>query len=162
MSPNANVSLLLIFSSIAMALVLTLIPLPTWAAITRPAFFAATIAFWALMQPSRFGIISAWVCGMFLDASYGTPLGQHALALAAIAFVIARVKEFYWGIPLIQQSLTMLPIFVLYEFILFWIDGAYGRAVDPIWRWSPVLSTAIIWPLWVLILERFAAIEVQS
>ncbi len=162
MSPNANVSLLLIFSSIAFALVLTLIPLPVWAAISRPAFFAATVAFWALMQPHRFGVISAWVCGLFLDASYGTPLGQHALALAIVTFVIARFKDFYWSIPLIQQSLTLLPVFALYEFILFWIDGVSGRAVDPLWRWLPVLSTTIVWPFWVLALERFATIEVQS
>ena len=88
MSPNANVSLLLIFSSIAMALVLTLIPLPHWIAIARPAFFAATVVYWALMEPRRFGVISAWICGMFLDASYGTPLGQHALALAIVTFVV--------------------------------------------------------------------------
>lgn len=162
MSPKANVSLLLIFSSMALALVLTLIPLPNSVAVGRPAFFAATAIFWAMMQPRRFGIISAWVCGMFLDASYGTPLGQHALALALAAFVVNRLKDLYWGFPILQQSVALLPVFALYEFVLFWIDGASGRTVEPLWRWLPVVSTTLFWPFWVLVLERFAAIDVQS
>lgn len=162
MSPNAHVSLLLIFSSIAIALVLTLIPLPPWAAVARPAFFPATVIFWALMQPRTFGVVSAWICGMFLDASYGTPLGQHALALAAASFVVFRFKDLYWSFPLLQQSVALVPVFMLYEFVLFWIDGASGRYVEPLWRWLPVATTVLIWPIWVLLLERFAAIEVKS
>lgn len=162
MAPAGNVSLLLIFSSVAMALVLTLLPLPTWIAIARPAFFAATVIYWALMAPRQFGVISAWVCGLFLDTSYGTPLGEHALALAAAAFLVSRLKDLYWSFPLVQQSVALFPVFALYEFVLFWIDGASGRAVDPMWRWLPVLSTMAIWPLWSVLLERFAAVEVKS
>lgn len=162
MAPAGNVSLLLIFSSIAMALVLTLIPLPPWIAIARPAFFAATVIYWALMVPQQFGVVSAWVCGLFLDVSYGTPLGQHALALAAATFLVFRLKDLYWSFPLIQQSVALFPVFALYEFVLFWIDGASGRVVDPLWRWLPVISTMVIWPLWSILLERFAAIDVKS
>lgn len=162
MTPNTSVSFLLIFSSIAMAMVLTLIPLPNWLAIGRPAFFAATVVFWALMQPRSFGVTSAWVCGLFLDTSYSTPLGEHALALAAAAFLVYRFKDLYWSLPLIQQGIALLPVFALYEFVLFWIDGVGNRDVDLLWRWLPVVSTAIIWPIWVLVLERFAAIEVKS
>lgn len=162
MTPNSPVSFLLMFSSIAIAMVLTLIPLPNGVAIIRPAFFAATVVFWALMQPRSFGVISAWICGLFLDTAYGTPLGEHALALATAAFLAFRLRKLYWSLPLIQQGVALLPVFALYEFVLFWIDGVGNRDVGLLWRWLPVASTVIIWPIWVLILERFAAIEVQS
>lgn len=162
MSPNAPVSLLLVFSSVALAMILTLIPLPAWIGIGRPAFFAATVVYWALMQPRSFGVISAWICGLFLDASYSTPLGEHALALAAAAFLVYRFRNLYWSLPLFQQGIALVPVFALYEFILFWIDGVGNRHVEPLWRWLPVATTAIIWPLWALVLERFAAIEVKS
>ena len=162
MTPNANVSLLLIFSSVAIALVLMLVPLPPWAAMARPAVFPATVIYWALMQPRRFNIISAWCCGLLLDASYSTPLGQHALALALAAFVVYRFKDLYWGFSLVQQSVALLPVFALYEFVLFWIDGVQDRSVDPLWRWLPVASTALFWPLWALMLERYADLEVKG
>jgi len=162
MTPNANASLLLVLGSVALSLVLVLIPLPASLAMGRPALYAATVVFWSLMQPGRFGVLTAWCAGLVLDVAYGTPLGQHALALALATFVANKCKDFLVDYPLIQQALVLLPIFGLYEFMLFWIDGVNGHDVDPLWRWLPALTTALAWPLWVLILERFTAAEAQG
>lgn len=161
MTPNSPVSPLLIVGSLALALVLMLIPLPPWAAMARPAFYPATVAFWALTQPRRFGVISAWVCGLLMDVVYATPLGQHALALAICAFAVFKLKELLWEFPVVQQSFVLLPVFLVYEFILFWIDGVSGRSVEPLWRWLPALTTAVIWPFWAVLLERTTGSEVS-
>jgi len=162
MTPVGNASLLLVLGSVALSLLLVLLPLPATMAMARPAFYAATVLFWSLMQPHRFGVLAAWCAGLVLDVAYGTPLGQHALALALATFVAGKCKDFLVDYPLVQQSLVLLPIFGLYEFMLFWIDGVNGRDVDPLWRWLPVFTTALAWPLWVLLLERFAAAEAKD
>lgn len=161
MNPNPPANPLLIVGSLALALVLMLVPLPDWVAMARPAFFPATVIFWALTQPDRFGVIAAWICGLLLDVVYTTPLGQHALALAVCAFAVFKLKDLLWDFPALQQTVVLLPLFLLYEFILFWIDGVNGRSVDPLWRWLPALSTVVIWPFWAGFLERIGRPEVS-
>lgn len=160
MIPNGPVNPLLIAGSLALALLLMLVPLPAWAAIARPAFYPATVLFWTLVQPARFGVFAAWVCGLLMDVVYGTPLGQHALALAVLAFAAFKLKDLFRDAPALQQSILLLPLLLVYEFILFWIDGVGGRSVDPLWRWLPALTTAAVWPLWVVLLERATGTEV--
>lgn len=152
---------LLIIGSLGLALVLMLIPLPDWLAIARPAFYPATVLFWTAAQPARFGVFAAWTCGLLLDVVYGTPLGQHALALAVCAFGLHRIADLFRNFPAVQQALVLLPLMLVYEFILFWIDGVSGRSVDPLWRWLPALTTAAIWPLWAVLMERATGAEVS-
>ncbi|MES1944870.1 rod shape-determining protein MreD [Salinisphaera sp. PC39] len=161
MNPNIAAGPLLIAGSLALSLILMLVPLPTWAAMARPAFLPATVLFWAMVQPQRFGVIAAWGSGLLMDVVYTTPLGQHGLALAVCAYAVFKLKDLLLDFPAIQQSVVLLPLFLVYEFILFWIDGVNGRSVDPLWRWLPALSTAVVWPLWTLVLERMARPEVS-
>ncbi len=156
-----RVSGLLIVFTLGLALILNLLPLPaTWAA-ARPAFYPATVLFWVLMAPSRFGLVAAWCCGLLIDVLYGTPLAEHGLALAIAAYLVVKLRGVLWTFPLIQQALLMTPAFAVYTFVLFWIDSAAGIQANPWWRWLPVASTGIIWPLWAFLLERLAALKVR-
>ena len=56
--------------------------------------------------------------------------------------------------------MLLLPVFILYEFALFWIDGVTGAEVNQWWRWLPVATTVLVWPLWASLLERIAELEV--
>lgn len=161
MIASQRVSGLLIVFSLALAIVLVMLPLPGWAAPYRPAFYVTTVLFWVLMQPSRFGVGMAWCCGILIDVLYGTLLGQHGLALAIAAYVVIKLRDLLWTFPYWQQSLLMLPIFITYEFILFWIDGIVGYDVSPLRRWLPVVTSAVIWPLWAVWLERIAETAVR-
>lgn len=161
MIANKQVSGLLIGVSLGAALLLIMLPIPAWVAPFRPAFFITTVLFWVLMQPLRFGVCIAWLCGILLDVLYGTPLSQHGLALAMAAYIVVKLRELLWIIPYWQQPLLMLPVFAAYEFLLFWMDGILGLDVAPLRRWFPIVSSAIIWPLWAFWLERIAEIDVR-
>jgi rod shape-determining protein MreD len=41
--------------------------------------------------------------------------------------------------------LTIVLLLALYEFVLFWVDGAAGRTVPVTSRWAPTLSGAVLW-----------------
>ena len=161
MIANNRVSGLLICTSLIAAMLLTMQPLPLWLQPFRPAVFVTTVLFWVLMQPLRFGITWAWVCGVVLDVLYGTPISQHGLALALAAYIIVKLRELLWIIPYWQQPLLLLPVFMVYEFILFWMDGIMGFEVTPLRRWLPVLSSALVWPFLALFLERIAEMDVR-
>lgn len=160
MTANQRVGALLIALTLAVSLAITLLPIPGSIAAVRPAFYAMTVMFWTAMQPQRFGPVAAWCAGLAIDILYGTPFSEHGLAMAVTAYVVIKGRELLLSFPLIQQALLMLPVFAVYEFALFWIDGATGLDVNQWWRWLPVISSAVIWPLWAFILERIAELEV--
>ena len=155
-----RVSGLLILATLGGALFLALLPLPDALSAIRPAIYPATVLFWVLMQPASFGLLAAWACGILIDVIYGTPLGEHGLALAIAGYAVIRMRELLWTLPIWQQGILLLPVFILYEFALFWIDGVAGAEVNQWWRWLPVLTTTVIWPFWASLLERIAEFEV--
>ncbi|HET7314249.1 rod shape-determining protein MreD [Salinisphaera sp.] len=157
---NQHVGGLLIAASLAVALIITLLPMPTPVSAAQPAFYTMTVLFWTANQPQRFGPIAAWCAGLAIDVLYGTPFSEHGLAMAVAAYMVVKGRELLWSFPLIQQSLLMLPVFAIYEFVLFWIDGVAGLDVNPWGRWLPVFTSAVLWPIWAFFLERIAELEV--
>lgn len=151
---------LIILISLGLSLLLTLLPLPVALGPARPAFFVMTVLFWSIAQPGLFGVIAAWCCGIVLDVLYGTPFSEHGLALAAAVYFLTKGRTIFLSFSLFQQALAMIPVFVLYEFILFWIDGVANLSVDPLWRWIPVATSAIAWPFWAFLMERWANFDV--
>lgn len=161
MTSAFRTSLPMVVCALILSVVLFLVPLPSWAALARPLFYPAAIVFWAFNEPRRFGVFAAWICGIPLDVITGSLLGEHGLALALAAFATLKLRDLLLALPIWQQGIVLLPVFALYEFTLFWIDGINGRSVEVLARWAPILSTAIVWPVWHLVLERFADPEVN-
>ena len=155
---GVRISALMMIATLAAALVLTLIPLPPAVASARPAFYTMTVLFWVANQPHRFGLLAAWMAGLMIDVIYGTPLAEHGLAMAVAAYGIIKIREWLWGLPLIQQTILLAPVLLVYEFVLFWIDGVAGLDVNPWYRWLPVISSALLWPAWAYLLERIARV----
>ena len=78
----------LLVPSLGVALLLTLLPLPEWASELRPPWVALTLLYWILAAPERVGVFWGWAMGLLLDVSIGTILGQHALSLAVMAWLM--------------------------------------------------------------------------
>ena len=138
---------LLPWGTLIFALLLSVLPLPELIVSFRPDWVAMALIYWSLAMPGRFGFLAAFWLGLVLDTLYGALLGQHALALLVVTYV---VRHFYLRIrvfPIWQMSITVLAMLALYEFILFWIDGVAARTVPPIDRWAPPLTGALLWPL---------------
>jgi rod shape-determining protein MreD len=136
-----------IWTSAIVALVLTLVPLPTWLAILRPDFLVLVVFYWSVQTPRSVGIGFGWICGMLLDAFQGPVLGEHALAVALVAYLGVREHQRIRTKPLLQQGLVLLAVLVLYEFVLWAIDGWSGHPLTTPLRWVPALTGALLWPL---------------
>ena len=136
------------------ALILTLLPLPSWLEIIRPGFLALTVLYWSIMAPRAGGVTLGWVCGLLLDAFEGPVLGEHALALAFLAYIAVREHQRIRSKPIFQQSLIVFAALVFYEVVLFAIDGWSGHPLTTPLRWVPTLTSALIWPAAAAILAR--------
>jgi rod shape-determining protein MreD len=148
---NPRVAML---KTVAGALVLTLLPLPSWLEVIRPGFLALTVLYWSITAPRAGGIALGWFCGLMLDAFEGPVLGEHALALALLAYLGVREHQRIRSKPIFQQSLIVFAALAIYEFVLFAIDGWSGHPLTTPLRWVPTLTGALIWPAAAAMLAR--------
>lgn len=139
--------------SCVIALVLAMLPLPFWLAVFRPAFLVLVVMYWSTMAPYAGGLLLGFLCGLALDVFQGPLIGQHAFALSLITYLAVRFSLQMRAKPIFEQSLYVLAALVLYEAVLFLIDGFTGRGTTSFrWLYAPV--SALIWPLVVGILGR--------
>ena len=143
-----------ILTTSIIALVLTIAPLPTWGAIVRPAFLVLTVIYWSIMIP-RVGLLLAFVGGLAIDVFQGSLLGEHALALTFVSYLGIRLNLLVRAKPLFEQSLFVFAALMVYEFLLWVIDGWSGHPLTTSARWVHTLTGGLIWPLVVGILGRF-------
>jgi rod shape-determining protein MreD len=147
-------SLLLIYSTAVIALMLTVIPLPGYAGVLRPVFLAVIVLYWSTMAPNAGGILLAFLFGLLLDVINGAQLGEHALALSAIAYLALRLHLLTRAKPIFQQSLFVLIALLIYETLLWAVDGYSGRPMNSPTRWMHAVTGAMMWPVVVGLLGR--------
>lgn len=132
--------------SALIALILTVLPLPRSLDVVRPAFLVLTVLYWSVYAPRAGGLAIGFFAGLMLDVFQGPVLGEHALALSLVTYIAVREHQRIRSKPAIQQALIVFPALMLYELVLFMIDGWTGHPVTSPLRWVHTLSGALIWP----------------
>jgi len=133
--------------TILVAFMLTIMPLPDAAEPYRPDWLALVLIFWAMTVPRSYSVGIAWTIGIVLDVAQGTLLGQHALALCAIAYITVKFHLLMRVFPLSQLTATVFALLALYQFLLFWINGVAGVSAPAVSYWGPVVAGTIVWPM---------------
>lgn len=142
-----------IVASFIVALVLAIIPLPDWLDRFRPDWVGLAIIYWCMAIPHRVNVGTGWIMGLFLDAAQSTLLGQHALALAVVAFLAVRTHRRIRVLPLWQQTLGVFFFLSVNQLLIAWINGIMGYSPRGWWYLAPALGGMIVWP-WVYTILR--------
>lgn len=139
-----------IWVSLLGALVLNMLPLGRVA--WMPDFLALALFFWAVHQPLRVGIGTAFVFGLVVDVHQTALLGQHAWTYTTLAFFAALVHRRILWFKVPSQTLQLLPLFIGAFALEFLIRLASGSGL-PGWLFilKPLLTTAL-WPLVTVLL----------
>lgn len=153
MSREASSRRLPVVVTLVVGLMLSIMPLPNLIAPFRPDWLALLLIFWAMQLPRTWSIGTAWIIGLILDVSYGTLLGQHALALSVIVFVTVRFHLLMRVFPLSQLTATVFALLALYQFLLFWVNGVAGVSAPLPAYWAPVVTGTLIWPFLYMFLS---------
>ena len=141
--------------SLLIGLWLQMIVLPDALSAARPLWLPMILAYWALREPQLPALLPAFAIGLMLDVLFAAPLGQHALGLVALSFIVVRLRSFFIMFPLWQATLALIPAWALFCFLMFWVDGATRHAPEVWLRWLPALSTTLFWPLLWSLMELF-------
>lgn len=151
---GAGFSWSLLITSSVLALFASIWPLPVWTVWIRPEFLALLVAYWVMVAPFRVGMVYAFLMGLLLDLFAATPLGQQALGLTVIAYLVFLLHQRIRMFSLLQQSLLMFFLTGVYQLLKFWIYGLSGGAYASVAMLLPALSSAVCWPFVRLLLDR--------
>jgi rod shape-determining protein MreD len=150
---NREPRLWMIFSGF-ISLFLSVLPLPGWLDVVRPAFLVLAVLYFSITAPRAGGLALGFLAGVALDVFQGAVLGQHALALTLVTYIAVREHQKIRSKPAFQQSLIVFFALIAYEFVVFAIDGWTGHPITNPLRWVHTLSGALIWPIAIALLER--------
>ena len=142
-----------IAASFVAALMLTMMPLPEWARPLRPQWVTMVLIYWCMALPDRIGIGWGWLMGLLLDVAYGSVLGQHALALTLLAYVVSMLYQRLRLYPQSQQAIIVALLIFMQLLVSLWVKGATGAAPDRWTYWLTALTSALLWP-WIFLLLR--------
>jgi len=145
--------------SFLLALLLSILPLPSFANWLRPEWLLLVLIYWALVLPDRVGVSIAFFLGLLMDLLRGTLLGEHALAFVLITYFVLRFCRQLRLFPLWQQAVLIFMLTFLYQSFQFWVWGVSGvgggTSLGGGLYWMPSLTTAIVWPLVYVILRSY-------
>lgn len=129
------------------ALALSVHPLPLWARWFRPDWAVIVICFWVLFLPNRVGVGVAWLTGLALDILHGVYPGQHAFALAVVAYFVQvshqRLRMFGYR----KQAVFIFSMVVIHLLLGQWVQNLVGVADISLLLLAQALMSALIWPL---------------
>ncbi len=138
--------------SIILAMLLALVPLPTLLVPLRPYWLALVLAYWVIETPDRMGLGLAFSIGLIADLMMGSILGEQALRLVVMAFILQRFRARIRFFPLSQQALAIGGLLFNDRIIDAAIHLMAGEPLLP-WSywWAPLLGMALWLPMYVLL-----------
>lgn len=145
-----------IISSIIIALMLSILPLPGKAIWLRPAWLAMVLVFWGVKLPSKMGIIYAWMLGLLLDIMLASLLGVHALAIAVVTYLASKMERQFNFFPLWQQSLCIGGLIFVYQLVIVVVQGVSGNLNNAHLFYLPAISSMCLWPWIYLLLQSYS------
>lgn len=143
----------LILATMAIAFALALWPLPEYLAAFRPNWLALVLCYWVLETPERVGLGVAFLLGLAADLVFGTLIGEQALRLAVIAFIVLRFRPRLRFFTLWQQAFAVLALLLNDRIVVLMIRALAGEGVPPATFWIAPGIGALCWPWLYLLLD---------
>ncbi|MGV6857473.1 MAG: rod shape-determining protein MreD [bacterium] len=139
-------STIVLLSSLVVAALLTILPLPDTIRHFRPDFMALAVLFWTLNQ-AKLKIELAWLYGIFADIATANLLGSYAFGFLLLSYLGSKIARQFTLLSLAQQMLLILFILALYTALLILINGVAGHPIPIKSSTATILTTLMAWPL---------------
>lgn len=138
--------------SLFIALLLGLLPMPALWQPYRPYWLALVLAFWVIEDGDRAGLGLAFLLGLVADIAYGGMLGEQALRLVVMTFILQRFRLQLRFFPLPQQALVIGGLLLndrIISAVLRW--ALKQQQLGWAWWWAPLVGMLLWAPLFLLL-----------
>ena len=156
---RANVGFFWLPLSVVIAVLLGVVSLPDAVAPMRPYFLGLVLVYWLLETPDRVGMGAAFCIGLIGDLAFGTLIGEQALRLTVLAFIVQRFRARLRFFPLWQQSLAVFALLVNDRVIAAAVRVALDENMP---RWPFWLSPLLALPLWPWLVVLFDTLRMRA
>jgi len=148
----------MVLVTVAIGMLLTLVPLPSLLEPLRPYWAALILIYWCLETQGLVTLGLAFATGLVLDLLTGSLFGLHALSLVILVYLVTRFRARIRFFPPWQQALSVLALLVNDRIIVLWIMSLRGEPLPSMDFWAgPVVGTAV-WPWLFLLLDRYRGV----
>ncbi len=139
--------------SLLLALLLGLVPLPATMQPLRPYWLALVLAYWVLEEPEKIGLGVAFLLGLVADLAFGGLIGEQAMRLVILAFILDRFRPRMRFFPLSQQALAIGGLLLNDRVVGFVIHLVLGAVQLPWTYWVAPLLGMLLWAPLYLVLD---------
>ena len=138
--------------AVLLALLLGLLPLPAMLQPLRPYWLALVVAYGVIEDNDRVGLGYAFCVGLVADLAFGGLLGEQALRLVVMAFILQRFRTQLRFFPMPQQALAIGGLLLNDRVISTVLHLALGEPLLPMaYWWAPLLGMLLWAPLFLLL-----------
>lgn len=141
----------LVYGGLLVGLLLMVVPLPAGIELARPYVLAMVLCYWLLETPDQVGLGTAFLAGLAADVVSGTLLGEQALRLVILAFLVQRFRARLRFFPLWQQALAVFALLLNDRLVDQAIHAAGGDGWLPWATWLAPFVGFALWP-WLFLL----------
>lgn len=151
----------LIYGSFFSGLLFAILPLPEAVQAARPYLLAMFLAYWMMEAPLSVGLGTAFIVGLLADLTSASLLGEQAVRLVILAFLVQRFRARLRFFPLWQQALALGLLLFNDRVVVALIHLLVGAPPLPWLNWlAPVLGM-ILWP-WLFVLLDLARLRARE
>ncbi|WP_129141882.1 rod shape-determining protein MreD [Modicisalibacter coralii] len=138
--------LVMIWTTLVLALCLQVMPLPDAWLVWRPDWLGLMLVYWCVVAPQRVGVFYGFLFGLLLDLLEGAPLGQNALVLSLLTYLALLVYQRMRAYALIQQAVLVFIILGIAQLLEQWLRTIFGPFAINLVFLLPALIGAVLWP----------------
>lgn len=139
--------------SLVVALLLGLVPLPGGLQPLRPYWLALVLAYWVLEAPDKIGLGAAFVLGLVADLAFGGLIGEQAMRLVILTFILDRFRPRMRFFPLSQQAVAIGGLLLNDRVVGLVIHLVLGAVQLPWTYWVAPLLGMLLWAPLYLVLD---------
>jgi rod shape-determining protein MreD len=148
---RARANFWLFWGSVVLCFILQLMPLPQAFLPLKPYWLALVLAYWVLEMPDRVGLGLAFILGLCGDVIAPDLLGENAMRLCILCFILLRFRARLRFFPMWQQALAILALLLNDRIVVLMVRACAGEPPPPAAFWLEPVTGALAWP-WVFLL----------
>ena len=115
---------------------------------------ALLIIFLGLYRPASLSLNLAFFAGLMQDLVALAPLGQHALGLTVVAFILHYLRDEARLLNRVMQWVLVLGCLILLKFLSSWITALSLGILPGLAAYGSALVTSLLWPLLLALAVR--------
>lgn len=140
--------------SYCLALLLCIFPVVYEGRWLRPEFLALVVIYWVVRMPQQISMTLIFIAACLQDLLEGGYLGQHGLALVAVAYLALLLEPRIKHYVMWQQAIAVLLMVIAHQLVDNWVHSFQGAAAVSMEFLMPAFTSAMLWPLVQMGMDR--------